>query len=180
MKKNSTTFDLDKKKLRRLLKIGLKSPGSKGKNPEQRKSRLWHDILGKHLPMDESQMEKLPEILADFCQTLDLLTGDTLGECLRNQDTDLFVIENIKQYAKSLSRKNRTDEEHIIANTLYYSAIAYALLYHKKKITEYSFAELTKAFDKLRKIDWIGGYFARLFTKAYKYCQRINNKEKDI
>ena len=170
MKKNSTTFNLDKKKLRRLLKIGLKSPGAESRFPDQKKTQLWRDILDKHLPIDESQIEKLPEVLADFCQTLGLLTGDKLGECLRNQDTELSVIENIKQYAKVLSRKSRTDEEHIIAKTLYYSAIAHALLNQKTKITEYSYAELTKAFDRLRKVDWMEDYFILLFAKAWKHC----------
>lgn len=175
MKKNLTTFNLDKKKLKRLLKIGLKNPGAKLRPPDQKKAQLWRDILSKHLPMDKSQIEKLPEILADFCQTIGLLTGDKLGECLRNKNTDLSVIENIKQYAKALSRKSRTEEEHIIANTLYYSTIAHALLYHNTKITEYSYPELTKAFDKLRKIDWIEGHFAQLFTRAFKYCQGKKN-----
>ena len=170
MKKNSTTFNLDKKKLRRLLKIGLTNQGAQPKPPSHKKAQLWRDILTKHLPIDESQIERLPEILTDFCQTLGLLTGTKIGECLQNQGTDLSIIEDIKQYAKALSRKNQTDEEHIIANTLYYSAIAHALLYHKTKITEYSYAELTKAFDKLRKVDWMEDYFILLFTKAWKYC----------
>ncbi|MBL7187679.1 MAG: hypothetical protein ISS70_15260 [Phycisphaerae bacterium] len=172
MKKNSTAFNLDKKKLRRLLKIGLKSPGAQPRVPDQKKAQLWRDTLSKHPPMDESQIEKLPEILADFCQTLGLLTGDKLEEWLRNQETDLSVIENIKQYAKTLSRKSRTDEEHVIANTLYYTAIAHALLYHKTKITEYSYAELTKAFDKLRKVVWIEDRYILLFTQAWEHCRK--------
>ena len=168
---SSTTFNLDKKKLRSLLKIGLEESGSKSKGRDREKTQIWRNMLSMYLPMDESQLEMLPDILADFSQTLGLLKGEKLSKYLRNRKTDLSIIEHIKQYAKSLSRKSKSDKEHTAANTLYYAAIAHALLYHKTKITKFSYAQMAKAFDKLRKLDWIKNYYTQLFTLAWKYCQ---------
>ena len=172
MKDRSTKFNLDKNKLRQLLKMGLKNPKTQSADPEQKMVRLWHELQSKPLPMDEERLELLPDILSDFCQTLGLLTGDRMGEYLRNPKTELSIVENIKQYAKTLSRTSRSDDEHIVANTLYYAAIAHALLYHETKITGYSYAELVQAFEKLRRMNWIEKHFVQLFTKACRYSKR--------
>jgi hypothetical protein len=169
---SSTTFNLDKKKLRSLLKIGLEKSGAKSTSRDREKAQIWHDVLSRYLPIDESQLEMLPDILADFSQTLGLLKGEKLSIYLRDRKTDLSTIENVKHYAKILSRKSKSDKEHAAANTLYYAAIAHALLYHKTKITELSYAQLAKAFDKLHKLDWIKNYYTQLFTLAWKYCQK--------
>lgn len=168
MEDSSSSFGLNKAKLRRLLKMGLKRPEVKSTDAEQKKARLWRNLLSKPFPKDSDQLDVLPDILADFCQTLGLVAGDKLGEYLRNPKADLSVIDNIKKYAKVLSRDSRSDDEHIIANTLYYAAIAHALLYHQRKITEFSYTELKKAFDKLRRIMWIEKHFTQLFVKAYE------------
>ena len=174
MKESSTTLSLDKRKLRRLLKMGLKDPATESISAKQKEAQLWRGLLSRPLPLDRAQLEMLPGILADFCQTLGLLAGDKLGEHLRNPKTELSVIDNIKQYAKVLSRRSQSEEEHVTANTLYYAAIAHALLYHQTKITEFGYAELTKAFDRLRRIDWVEKDFTELFAKAYKRCQKTH------
>jgi len=152
--------------------MGLESPGTRSTHPEQEKTRLWQELLSKTLPLDDDRLELLPDILADFCQTLGLLTGEKLGQYLRNPEAELSVIDDIKQYAKDLSRGSQSDDEHMIANTLYYAAIAHALLCHDAKITRYSYAELANAFGRLSKIGWIEKHFAQLFARACKYCQK--------
>ncbi|MFC1764012.1 hypothetical protein ACFL6U_18300 [Planctomycetota bacterium] len=172
MKKQLTSYDLNKAKLVHLLKIGLK-PKDKLSQPialEQKAADLWQGLMACPLPLDDFQGSILPGVLADFCQTQGLLTGESLESLLQNPQTDLAMVEVIKTYAKMRSRQSQSEAEHLIANALYYAALAHALIYHQKRITNFVYLDLAHSFDHLRKTEWVGTVFTHLFEKAYHYC----------
>ena len=172
MKQHSTTYILSKEKLRHLLKMGLRHPRSKSVTMENKQAQLWHNLLSRPLPLDKPQLETLPVVLADFCHTLGLLAGPSLQGLLQDPSTEVSVIENIKLYAKDLSRQSQSQQEHTSANTLYYAAIAHALLYHQRKITAFGYQDLGKAFSELQKLKWVDEKFRCLFKEACEYCNR--------
>ncbi|MFC1765838.1 hypothetical protein ACFL6U_27645 [Planctomycetota bacterium] len=172
MKKPLTSYDLDKAKLVHLLKIGLK-PKDKSAKPitlEQKAADRWQGLLACPLPLENPQGEILPGVLADFCQTHGLLAGESLGNLLQNPQTELATIEVIKAYAKIRSRQSQSEADHLVANALYYAALAHALLYHQQRITNFSYLDLANSFDHLSKTEWVGQNYTRLFEKAYHYC----------
>jgi len=170
MNDHSTTFDLDKSKLSALLKIGLKARlADPGKGAD--KSDLWSERLGKLLPLESAELQMLPSILTDYCQRLGLLSQKTIGMLLQDPDTDLAIIKVIKKYAKRLSRKRQAKEPRMIASTLYYAAIAHALVHHHKRITVLDYQSLTRTFQRIRKFDWLPRPYIQLFTQAQKQCR---------
>ena len=170
MNNHSTTFDLDKSKLSALLKIGLKGRAT-GPGKGVDKSDLWSEHLAKPLPLESSELQMLPGILTDYCQRLGLLSQETIGVLLKNPDTDLAIIQVIKKYAKQLARKSQVKDARMIASTLYYAAIAHALVHHHKRITSLSYQSLSRTFLRVSKFDWLARPYAQLFTKAQKQCR---------
>jgi len=172
MSKKSTVFDLDKSKLSRLLKIGLKSRSAEQSvSTQHTKAGLWAERLSKPLPLETPELQALSVVLTDFCQRLGLLSQETIGVLLKNPDTELAVIKVIKKYAKQFSGKSHSKDECMIAKTLYYAAIAHALVYHKKRITSFGYQDLTLKFQRLSKSAWLDTYSLGLFGKALKRCR---------
>ena len=113
MKKHPTTYDLDKSKLSRLLKMGLQKQqkAPKATDPQQDACGLWQRLMAHPLPLDEAKEDILPGVLADLCQTMGLLAGETVQSLLLNPRTDLDSIRLIKAYAKTRSQQSQTEAE---------------------------------------------------------------------
>ena len=77
----------------------------------------------------------------------------------------------IKDYGRKLSNKADSDAEHHIANTIYYAAIAHALVYHNIMITSHSYEDLTKSYGRLSKENWLPDNLLNLFKQSLKYCR---------
>ena len=75
-----------------------------------------------------------------------------------------------KDYGRKLSAGTKSDAEHHTANTIYYVAIAHALVYHDLKITQYSYKDLQQSLSQLSEEDWIPQSLRDFFTKAFEYC----------
>jgi len=170
MDKTSTIFDLEAGKLSVLLKIGFKSHCSPSGSPNGMET-LWSDCLEKPLPWEVSEEPELPVALTDYCQRLGLLSQTTIGGLFENSRTELAVIKGIKKYAKQRSAKSGSKEDRMIANTLYYVAIAHALVYHNRRITSFGYKNLIQKFQRLCEFVWLDRYTLGLFEKAWKQCQ---------
>ena len=169
MSKETTTFGLSSGKLAQLLSIGSDTDQDKNEmNQEQIKADLLHDRLAVSLPLGPSTVEMLPDI--PLGKTIGVLAGDPIGKLLQNPQTDIVVFRKIKDYSKKLSKNAKSETEHVIANTMYYAAIASALVFHKKRITKFSYKDLSHSFNMLSKETWIPSDIRSLFTKASKYC----------
>ncbi len=59
--------------------------------------------------------------------TPDALAGEPLGKLLADPSTEPALIRRIKDQARTLSTSAGSKEEHRVANTLYYAALAHAL-----------------------------------------------------
>jgi hypothetical protein len=172
MKDNQTTYNLDKSKLSRLLKLGLKNSKRKvhSEDSNQKAAVLWKKITENPLPVDDLNEDILPDALASFCQNLGLLAGQSINSLLMDSDTDLAKIEMIKAYAKICSRQSKSEVEYQTANALYYAALSHALIHHKTKMTKFSYSDLGNSFNILRKTKWLGIDYIYLFERAYNYC----------
>jgi len=76
----------------------------------------------------------------------------------------------MKDYSSRLSKRAKSKAEHQVANTIYYAAIAYALVYHERRITRYTYESLGKSFSRLRREQWIPLQIGGLFAMAATFC----------
>jgi hypothetical protein len=104
------------------------------------------------------------------------LGGKTLVELLLDPRTDLGLLRAIKECCKRLSSSLESKAEAAIATTLYYAAMASALVYHDKKITQHSYDVLEAACALLIGKPWMDRELAELFSRARGLCQRSGGR----
>ncbi len=85
--------------------------------------------------------------------------------------SDLVVLENVKDHAKELGTRAGSDIEREVALALYFAAIAAALLHHKTKISEHPWKHLEQSFRTLSRRPWIPADLLQLFTTAADHCK---------
>lgn len=170
MDKKSTTFSLSPKQVVDLLKIGSDMRPSTA-DSKQGKAELLHNRLSETFPISPSTSRKLTKKLSQIRRTIDALAGESIGKLLQDPKTDITIIRMIKDYGRKLSERAESETEHHVANTLYYAAIAHALIFHKLMITKFSYEDLEQSFDRLSKESWIPENLLGLFAEASTYCR---------
>ena len=170
MKDKSSTFGVSPKKVIKLLKIG-KDADSTPIDIGQYKSDLISERLNETVPIYFSTEKNPTKQLKRLRHTIAVLSGEPIGKLLENPNTDIKLVRMIKDYGRKLPNRLESEAEHHISNTIYYAAIAHALIYHDVKITNYSYENLKKSYDRLSKENWIPSNLINLFKKASEYCQ---------
>jgi len=100
------------------------------------------------------------------------LAGRTLGDVLLSGQSDLILIQAIKDCSKTLSVTLDSETETALARTVYFAAIAGALVYHNRKITQNSYETLAESLAMLIEKQWMASELVALFTRARQICQR--------
>jgi len=180
MDDRSKLFDLNKEQKTRLLGLGLKKePMENQHTADSEKSDLLLDLLATSLPVDPAQVSVLPDILIPLCQELTSVAGEPLGKLLFDSNTDVSTFKKIKDYAKDFgtSTSLKSDILRDVALTIYYAAIAGALVFHDSKITKNSYKELVRSFESLCKQEWISKDLMRLFENARQSCSKNYDEE---
>ena len=179
IKREPTTFGLDTDKLARILGI-CAEPDAHGDrmDQEQEKAELLHQRLAQALPSDTGTIESLPKILGKLRQAISAAASEPIGKLLLNPKTELRLIRQVKEYAKSLSKHSEGKPEYQTASTIYHCALAHALVNHNEKITSYSYDELGEAFSYLIKEKWIPGDLLELLKEARKHCEQAERNRK--
>jgi hypothetical protein len=169
MAEESVTSGLGPNKLHDLLRIFSEvSAEEKQTDSDQRKAELLQDMLAETLPF-EALTGRLSKHLTTLCQVFGISSEESVGDLLSNPKTDVNLIKAIKDYFKKKSTSSK--DEHDVVNTIYYAAIAYALVIHNLKITKYSYRDLHKAFTIYTNVKWIQPVLFGLFGRACEYCQ---------
>jgi hypothetical protein len=109
--------------------------------------------------MDEPSVEWLRNRLAEVCR-------QSLCEVLMNPATTVGTLNAIKESAK----KSASLGERQIAVTIYFAAIASALVFHDQKISTSCYASLQRSFCELAEKPWMPLEFASLFVRASTIC----------
>ena len=173
MDKESTMFGLSPEKLAKVFKIG----SSKGQtadrvNKERSKSELLNDWLSAPLPLDQAVAESLPMLFGRMYQELRPFAGESIGDMLLKPKATISMVQRVKDYSKKLVTSAKSEAEHDVAATVYYVAIASALVFHGKRITRFSYEDLKDSFTTLSKNSWLTAEVAHLLQKACELCQR--------
>jgi hypothetical protein len=135
------------------------APPGGGRSDVQVAADLLRDRLADPPPLADAVVDSPPE-------------GKSLGDVLLDSNTELGVLEAIKNYTKALSKRWEEGPEHAVAVSIYYAAIAAALLHHGRKITAISYAKLVCSIDMLIEAKWMDLRLAKLLADARDLCRR--------
>ncbi len=171
MKKEKSTFGLRPNQLKCLFFVGFGIDNASPENENGQKEQMLRHRLAKVLPLDDKQIEMLPEVLGQLCQTMGLLASETILSLLRAPTTDLELIQKIKRYSKDLSKQAQSKAERDVAAAIYYASIAHALAFHDLRITKFSYEDIENYFARMIKEKWMTRELSVLFKIAKQHCK---------
>lgn len=178
MTKKTTTLGLEADKLAKILNVCSEDKSNDSDIPEdQMKAELLQDRLSETLVSGSLKNSHLRKELNHLCNMAGIASTEQIRHLLINPETDIELIEKIKRHGKRLSQTNPSNIEHETSNVIYYAAIASALAYHDKKITQFSCKKLEGAFSVFVETDWISNDLKELFEKAIMYCHKKGKNE---
>ena len=151
-----------------LLHIGLEADLQAPSHPDEQKESLLRARLAGTLPLEKEVLDALPIVAGQLLP----LGGGSVGRALLDADTPLEILQKIKDYGKKLALARKSEAEHAAATTVYFAAIASALLFHGNRITSYSYRALAEHFGTLTGKRWMDPKLARHFAKARRKCRR--------
>ena len=170
MDAKKTTFGADPQRMADMLGTGTEAD-SADLTPDEVKEELLGMRLAGSLPLTQKQANDLAVLMGEFRKHLPL-QGRSLGEVILDEETELDVLSEIKEYGKSLSTAPESEVDRDIGLTIYYAAIASVILFHNQRITSYSFGALAEAFETLIDKRWMNPKLARHLAKARTACRK--------
>ena len=172
MNAKKTTFGTDPQRMADMLDQGIGADDG-DLTPDEAREDLLSKRLRGSLPLTQTQANDLAVIAGELRERLPL-QGRALGEVILDEETELEVLVEIKEYGKALSTATESDIERDVGLTIYYAAIASAMLFRRKTITSYSFGALADAFGTLvdKHKRWMNPKLDRHFRKARRACRK--------
>jgi hypothetical protein len=176
MGKEQIAGSLTPGKVARLLRIGPEPAEAGLVPPETIKAELLRDRLAHRLPAEGLVARRLLACLADLREEILSSTDQSIEQCLFASDTSIETLTRIKDYGAVLSRASQSEAEQETANVIYYGAIAAALIFHARRITEFKLADLEGAFTTLSGVSWLHPSLAGHFRQAMDCCRRLGEQ----
>ncbi len=158
------------KKLAHLLGITFDSGKERESDSKQNIEQMLADRLASPLSPDIAMLSDVSVESGRKDDDVEQHSATPLGDVLTARETDLGTIMKIRRYAKKMTAGKGPEAEHV-AVTIYFAAIANALLFHDAKITSYSYKALEISFNKLIKKRWMPRRLRRLFVDAAGACR---------
>jgi len=173
MKKKPTTSGLGPEKLAQILNVfSQEDPEEPDRPSEQIKAELLQDRLADTLLAGSQRRNALRTELTHLCCLAGLASSESIRNLLISSETDIELVQKIKEYGKKLTTEHASEAEHETANVIYYAAIASALVFHSEKITQFSYDKLEKAFLLFVDTKWISSDLVDLFKRSAEYCRK--------
>jgi hypothetical protein len=170
--KHPTTSGLSPAKLARLWNIGSETDQANWDvDEDSKKTELLRDLLVGTLPVRPRKGKSRSIETTRLQSVVGSIADKTIQELVQNAGTDIAILRKVKEYGKRLSDNAMVKAESHVANTIYYAAIASALVFHDKRITKFSYKDLENYFHRLDKEKWIPQAIRNLFLRAAEYCQ---------
>jgi len=170
MEEEDRTWMLGPDKLHHLLRICSEADQAGEQiDSDQRRSELLQDLLAENLPVEAIKSD-LSEQLTTLCKMSGVASEESVRDLLTNAKTDVRILRIVRDYFKKKSRCVDPEAKQV-ATTVYFAAIAYALVVHDLKITKFPYMNLFNAFSLLVDTKWIPPELSRLFGEACEYCR---------
>jgi len=156
-------FELDRQQLSRLLAAGIDGEPPSG--------RPVGGADGSRPSRAAALREALSALMAQPCDRVAILQGRTTGSLLLDRQTDPAILRLVKEHGKTLVRAGGPRTSRDAAVTVYYAAIASALVHHREKITHFPHGALSRSFRTLCAKRWIPVELRSLFAEAQGLCE---------
>ena len=178
MDEEPKTHDLSREKLARLWEIGADMPaGATDGTPraDECYAERLRDWWVRPPPPDPALQQLLLESWGPLGRTVRPFAGDSIGGLLTNPQTDLEVLKMIKNHAKERGTATASRMEREVALTVYFAAIAGALVFHHARISQHNDRKLQGAFDSLSIRAGIPAALSALFQKARQSVTSVSD-----
>lgn len=152
-----------------LIRVGLECDLS-GEPRDESVAALLRAKLAGELPLDVSLADSLPAVLGLPCEGLRRYRGHSTAELLSNPRVEVNVLTTLKDYAKELVKRSRSEVTTAVATALYYAAIAAAMVFHEVKITRHGYSHLERSFAALLDKPWLTADLQTLLAGARRVC----------
>jgi hypothetical protein len=132
-------------------------------NGDEQRGDLLCDILRHPLPPNDQVQAKAIERSWVWSR---LIAGPPLWELLLDPGTEVAVLRRIKEYAKEMGQKAKSEVERDALLAVYFAAIAAARLSHSQQITEHSDHDIREFLRVFATSSWVPQRFCDLFARA--------------
>jgi len=78
----------------------------------------------------------------------------------------------VKEYSKTLASRGRPKANQLAGKAIYYAAIASALVFHDRRITQPSYEKLQEAYARLDEKPWGFSKLNELFRRVRAVCRQ--------
>ncbi len=169
---NESTHGLRLDQLAGLFSLGVEDADPAcAADQDEKMAGLLREQLSCVLPKDMLLFDALVMMMGRLGCDVRSLAGRSLLEVLLSPQSDLGLLQAIKDCSKKLSFSLDSQTEAALATTIYYAALASALVYHGRKITQYPYATLDQSFTTFAAKKWLLPELAGLFSRARSLCQ---------
>ena len=176
MEKKST-YGLRLDQMAGLFSMGAGEPDpTDEKDENEMMARLLHEQLACALPRRSLLFDALLMMMEQEGYDTQSLAGSSLGEVFLEPTSDVDLLRAIKDCGKRLSRELDSEAETALATTTYFAALASALVYHNRKITQNSYEKLGESFTLLTGKKWMAQELIELFSRARRMCESRRGK----
>lgn len=177
MEKKST-YGLSLNQMADLFALGAQDPDpASEKYHDDTLRALLHEQLASVAPRESLLRETLNMLIDSAGASASGLDDKSLDEILLSPQSDLELIRAIKEGSKTLSCTLDSQSETALARTIYFAAIAAALVHHGAKITQMTDEALAEALALLSEKPWMTPELIELFSRARGICQSRSNDE---
>jgi len=169
----SKDYRLTEEAKARLLHLSMEGEQPEIDNPtdNSQKQDMLYDIMISSLPKGESVSDLLPCFLKGVCGRLPLVAGESFEKILQDPKADLSKIERIKIYAKQKGLAAGSEVEKEVLLAVYFAAIASAIGFQNKKITQHTTENLQCYFQSYLDEDWLLDEMKDIFQRGLSVLQ---------
>jgi hypothetical protein len=168
MTEKRTVFGVDPQDIRQFLD-GCLAPTRALGHEAVPIEQLLREQLAEKCPV--SRLVRSGSWLIDQAQETVLLDlSRPVYEVLSDDRTDLDTLRDIKDRYKKWAEKATDERMQRVYATIYFAAIARALVAHHKRITRHSPAYLARSFGTLADKPWMAPALRELYRKAQQAC----------
>ena len=175
---NQSTYGLKLEQLANLFSVAAEDENHMDDfHNEKATAGLLRNRLTSTLPKDSILLNSILMMLDQPGIGIRSLAGKSLLEVLLNPKSEAGLLQAIKDYSKNMSCSSTSEAETATATIIYYAALANLLIYHEKKITQYSYESLAESFALLIEKKWIAEELVELFSGARRICESKREKK---
>ena len=155
----------------RLLGVSLDTDAGKH-HPSETVGELLEAHLDCLWQADQDRRGAWPRLVRHVLRRTDSPARQTVGKLLLDRQAKLGTIKQIRDRAKAQAAGGSSEAKHAVMTTIYFAAVANMLVYHRTKITTYSYESLESSFEKLARKAWMPADLVELFWQSAKLCRQ--------